>query len=154
MHRRQELGLPAGTRYFNAGVLLMNLRKWRDEEIADRVLSFIRLHRARIVFEDQDALNAVLSGEWLELSACWNAQHPFFHPRLKRELLLEEIKDPAVVHFSAGRKPWHWALEHPFKQDYRRYRQQTPWPMHRLEGTLGWFGRLRRGIRAGTSWLT
>jgi lipopolysaccharide biosynthesis glycosyltransferase len=120
-----NLGLPAGTKYFNSGVLLINLQFWRKNNIPDKVIAFVRNNSGRIPCWDQDALNAVLADQWIELPAHWNTQSAS---------LPKAGMDPAVMHFTDAVKPWHRYSTHPFKNEYRKYRIKTPWGQYRQEG--------------------
>src|SRR3546814_10949735 len=42
--RHDDLDLPAGADYFNAGVLLMNLKRWREADGTARLIRFIEAH--------------------------------------------------------------------------------------------------------------
>ena len=64
---RKALGLPEGTKYFNSGVLLINLWFWRQSNVAERAISFIRNNPTKVQYWDQDALNATLVRSWIEL---------------------------------------------------------------------------------------
>jgi lipopolysaccharide biosynthesis glycosyltransferase len=127
---RKALGLPAGTKYFNSGVLLINLQFWRLNDVAERAVSFAKNNPERVRYWDQDALNATLTGQWIELPPYWNAQMD-----RNRKFKLDIAMDPAIVHFVTDDKPWKWSNRHPFKDEYRKYRLETPWRRYRQEGT-------------------
>jgi lipopolysaccharide biosynthesis glycosyltransferase len=120
-HLREALGLPKGTPYFNSGVLLMNLRYCRQRAVVENAISFVKEYPQKIQFWDQDALNATLVDQWLELPKSWNWRDK---KRPSRKLEGE----PAIVHFVGHNKPWHWSNNHPFRHEYRKYRRKTPWP--------------------------
>jgi lipopolysaccharide biosynthesis glycosyltransferase len=122
------LGFPVGAKYFNSGVLLINLQFWRQNNVPERAIAFIRNNPQKVQYWDQDALNAILVNQWIELPGCWNAQSeadwmPTF---------MGTKPDPAIVHFSTG-KPWYWSNTHPFKHEYGKYRFKTPWWLYREE---------------------
>ncbi len=68
------LGMTAPYRYFNTGVVLIDVAKWLREDLGNRALDFIRQHPELCVLPDEDALNAVLDGRFAELSPIWNAR--------------------------------------------------------------------------------
>ena len=137
---REALGLPAGTKYFNSGVLLINLEYWRQNNVPERAMSFVRNNPDKAQYWDQDALNAVLVHQWVELPSCWNWQDWLHKP-------VAGMK-PAIVHFIAGDKPWHWSNNHPFKHEYHKYRLKTPWRQYQQEGRPGLPQRLNRSLRS------
>lgn len=55
----KRLHIPVEQGYFNAGVLLINLKKWREEHIYEKSIEFLRNNSESIVNHDQDVLNVV-----------------------------------------------------------------------------------------------
>lgn len=111
-----ELGLPTDSLYFNAGVMLMNVKKWREEKIADRVEEYLQTH-PRLPLMDQDALNAVLHNEWLQLDPKWN--YTTCHWNAFPDL------EPSILHFCGPRKPWNSRVR--FRDEYVKYLHSTKW---------------------------
>lgn len=104
--------LPKKYKYFNSGVMLMNLEKWRKNKTSQRILQFIRRHSSKIMWWDQDALNAVLYNKWFELGYTWNFQvYRMKHIRIQ----------PKIIHFNTDVKPWNG--EPYLKEEYDYYRQ-------------------------------
>src|SRR3546814_1977743 len=52
----------------------MNLKRWREADGTARLIRFIEAHHDHLWAHDQDALNAVFCGEFLELAPRWNFQ--------------------------------------------------------------------------------
>jgi lipopolysaccharide biosynthesis glycosyltransferase len=135
-----RLGIPRSAGYFNAGVLLLNLRRWRDEDISGQALRYIAERRDRLRWWDQDALNATVRGRWLRCPPTWNAQeavfraHQPFDLHASSEELREARANPRIVHFAGSSKPWHYGHEHPFTGEYYRYLADTPWKGYRPAG--------------------
>lgn len=135
--RPAALGLPSGARYFNSGVLLMDLAAWRREGIAGRIVDCARRRAAELLWPDQDALNVVLAGRRLALHPRWNCQNSFFYwPRRSREMLgaaaLDEaLAQPAILHFEGPgwAKPWHFFSDHPFRDVWRASLTASGWPL-------------------------
>jgi len=114
---------------FNAGVLLIDVNKWKSMGVAQRMLDYIVANGANLYYHDQDALNAVLRGHIGSLPLKWNftPRHVDAGPALcgvtPNEFASFRSK-PGIVHF-AGLKPW---LNHThYKSAYDRYRALTPW---------------------------
>jgi lipopolysaccharide biosynthesis glycosyltransferase len=89
-----------GKFYFNAGVLLIDLNRWRAEKVKEKSLDFFD-RNVLLLFTDQDALNHVLRDQVLFLEEDWN-----FIPSKNRPI----TKNTRVIHF-AGRKPWEAAYD-------------------------------------------
>lgn len=115
--RNSDLLMPKDSKYFNAGVLLINLLKWREEGITDKIIEFIKTNSSRIKYCDQDALNAILYDKWLQLDPTWNytTHHLEEFPRLKIE--------PGIIHYVGKNKPWQ--SDHPLKDEYYNYRKNA-----------------------------
>ena len=130
----QALGLPADALYFNAGVLLIDLRKWRERKIGERALRFAREHPDRLRWSDQCALNFILHDDWTVLDRIWNFQSMDVAHVVNGYLRFDSV-DPKrlanarLVHFNGSSKPWHYLNDHPLKGEYLHYRERTPWPL-------------------------
>jgi lipopolysaccharide biosynthesis glycosyltransferase len=99
--------------YFNSGVLLINMKKWRELELLEK---FIKVGTKEIYpYLDQDILNIVFRNNWTQLSREFNYLH----------LYGSDENDPSysdfprIIHF-AGDKPWH---ETPVTQFVSKYRK-------------------------------
>lgn len=148
--RLADLNIPPDSAYFNAGVLLINLREWRERKLSAQVLEFLRNNRERLHYHDQDGLNAVLHGQWHPLHPRWNAQSnmlgkPDAAPE-RISLLREGARNPAIVHYTGKSKPWHYDNVHPYRNEYYRYLALTEWksfkPRAGLEGVAKRWARL------------
>ena len=102
--------------YFNAGVLLIDLDRWREERVAERFVEDIRRRQSAgedplSHCSDQTPLNEVLRGCWRPLSPRWNFT-TYHTSRLADELAIPAetfagiASDPAIVHFLGSHKPW------------------------------------------------
>jgi lipopolysaccharide biosynthesis glycosyltransferase len=128
--RHAPLGLSPSHHYFNAGVLLIDLAAWRNEEVSQRAIAFLRQRPEDAVFLDQDALNVCLQDRVRYLSCVWN-----FMPLLKFTRFQDDFPaiesgrlKPAIVHFAGGRKPWLMAREsNPWVRRYWDIRDRSPW---------------------------
>ena len=68
----QNRGMSADEPFFNAGVLLIDYAKWREEKIGERALEFARANKEICVRWDQTALNILLYKKWKSLPKHWN----------------------------------------------------------------------------------
>jgi lipopolysaccharide biosynthesis glycosyltransferase len=153
----QTLGLTPPYRFFNAGVLLMDVATWNRQQITRRALEFLKANASLCQLPDEDALNAVLDGDLLELSPVWNSLPP-----RSRTLARHRDIDPVIVHYVGPRKPWRRFMKGKgLLQDraaYRLYRdflRDTPW--------AGWLKRqwtggdlfrsIRQTMKASLRWL-
>jgi lipopolysaccharide biosynthesis glycosyltransferase len=145
----QELGIPPDAKYFNSGVLLMNLVKWRADRVSSRVFDYLRSHRATIRMEDQEGLNAVLFDDWGELPFRWNWQVPWRMHRLGKRAMPwnpnEQTK--SIIHFTTSEKPWLPGCDVKEKEYFFEYLDRTDWAGWRVPLHSEMTGRLRRTIQ-------
>ncbi len=124
-------GIDPHADYVNAGVLLMDLERWRSEDIGQRALDWIRLNTR--AWGDNDAICATLNGDVALLHHRYNAtQH-----MMRRNSAVygfedaDEIdaarRDPAVVHFTGAVKPWHSNASMPFLEEWRAVANDLGW---------------------------
>lgn len=67
--------------YYNGGVILIDLKKWRKENIDEKMQQYFLKNfddkitkRLMLLYNEQDIYNVVLNGKILELPVCWNYQ--------------------------------------------------------------------------------
>lgn len=103
--------------YFNCGVMLIDLQKWRNLDVPNRTASFAQRYRKDLWLVDQDLINCVLDGRYKRLHPRWNlldfygsAYHAYWRYLLPHgytaEMLVEANANPAIVHYSGIEKPW------------------------------------------------
>jgi lipopolysaccharide biosynthesis glycosyltransferase len=127
-----RLGLPALARYFNSGVLLLNLRHWRTHNLTQAVLDALAQGSWLGDWPDQNLLNRLLWRQCLYLPPRWNAQNTLFDlPARALPFTAAEIREarrnPAILHFIGPYKPWHPLSRHPYRQSYFQHLSCTPW---------------------------
>ncbi|MDD1503984.1 glycosyltransferase family 8 protein [Lysinibacillus sp. CNPSo 3705] len=138
MYLYKGLGLSDSSDYFNAGVLLINLKEWRRREFNIEINNFIEKKQESIIYADQDALNGAINGNWKRIDERWNMTNNLldidleFQYQLSRTLK-EITENPYIVHFTGRSKPWHLFCWHPFKEEYKKYANLTPWSRNQLE---------------------
>ncbi|WP_407378035.1 glycosyltransferase family 8 protein [Megamonas funiformis] len=129
--------------YFNAGVLIINIKKWNDNKISDKVLSIINKYRNIIKYEDQDALNIVLSRKIKYISKKFNC------------LNLRDINNKEIIllHFASHPKPWNedWSLNFMYnnftKDLYKQLENKTPWMNSPLEKNSSYKNKIKWRVK-------
>jgi len=120
----QALGLNSIYDYFNAGVLLVNLKKWREDHLSERFIEYAIENMERLRYADQDILNAVCHKKWYKLDQKWNVisnifENPnFFDKHFSREIRENLISKPGVIHFTGDIKPWSLFSNHLYTEHY------------------------------------
>lgn len=124
-------GIPERYGYFNSGVLLVNLERWRKERVLDRLLEYVAVNSDKIIDADQDVLNACLYDRWLHLPHIWNAISPFFINYYPLDISPKELcrirKEVRIIHFNGASKPWSYMCRHPRRSEYWKYLAKTEW---------------------------
>ena len=85
--------------YFNAGILLINCRRWRNKLIAERFVDLLNRYKFRVV-QDEDYLNVLCKDniKWLPLG--WNKTS------YKNEAF--DDKDLKIIHWKINWRPWKY----------------------------------------------
>lgn len=84
--------------YFNSGVFVANLDKWRSTNVLDRLMEASATLKDWTGAPDQDVFNVVFRNDWTPLSANFN-----YLINIYVNLVMP---NPIIVHFAGGRKPW------------------------------------------------
>lgn len=140
-----ELGIRSAAPYFNAGVLVMDLARWRSRDVTGRATSFLDRYGEQTSLADQDALNVAAIDDWTELDRRWNyvayiTQYFLQQPEA-------EPDDPAIVHFAGPNKPWTAGVQPLYAEEWHQLVAQTPWAGFVTPApSTGPRTRVRRGV--------
>lgn len=112
-----ELHIPSMDQYVNAGVLLMNLKKMRDDNLEN---TFENLLTKNFSSQDQDIINAACYGKIRLLPFQFNAmtKYPlysdvaydntrYFQQYIKKNDWDNGRKNPTIIHYADKKKPWN-----------------------------------------------
>ncbi len=118
-------------KYFNSGMLLMNLDVMRQDNFTGIIQRWLRASK-ELLFPDQDALNALFLRNTVILPLRYNAQFPLLAALKAGSFALdtteyEELSQPVIVHFCTQQKPWLYLSEPPYKKEFNYYLSLTPW---------------------------
>ena len=83
--------------YINSGVLLMNLKKMRDDDLEGHFLSLLNKYHFDSIAPDQDYLNAMCNGKIYYLEEKWDTM-----PNDAKPMLTET----SLIHYNLFSKPW------------------------------------------------
>jgi lipopolysaccharide biosynthesis glycosyltransferase len=119
--------LAAEPRYFNAGVLLIDIARWREEGVSEKALEYLR-ENPETHLSDQDALNVVCRGRWHELDSKWNCQ-----PARPEQTQSAPEACPAILHFVGPFKPWDARSRSIYACLYDSFRKRTRFARTRFE---------------------
>jgi len=98
--------------YFNAGLMLIDVKAWKDQGVKDKALAYLVSSGNAVNMFDQEALNVALGGEWQRLSYRWNliasvAGRSFLDSaRLDTADYVDSLRSPGIIHYAGRLKPW------------------------------------------------
>lgn len=140
---RGNIGLGKNDLMFNSGVMLIDMKKWREEYIGHQLRAFIRAHKGIVQQGDQGVLNAVLSKKVCIFSPRYNfltnySAFPYDDMLLYRkpvniyseEEIAEAKISPCIIHYTSSfmvARPWENGAEHPYKALWMDYKSKSPW---------------------------
>lgn len=109
------VGVTDHKRYFNAGILLMNLDELRKFKFQDKFLYLLSKVKFSVA-QDQDYLNRLCKGRVKLIENTWDRM-PIGEDTVKRE-------DLHLIHYNLAFKPWHFE-DILYKEYFWKYAQQT-----------------------------
>lgn len=146
IRRFNRLNYPQEYGYFNAGLLLINLQYWRENNITNKLINYLLTYPERCINHDQDAINAICYKKILPIHPQYNVQHQFFYvfawsdrknfplsmtetdfiSSSKWKEIQEAVMQPRIIHFT-WKKPWLNDQFCPFTTVWNYFFQQSPW---------------------------
>ena len=139
---KYEIGLEADEGYYNSGVILYDLDKWKNKNFTEKIIDHVINVRAQYPSPDQDLINVVVRDEITPI--------PFennFQPHLRDYGYISFMKafnlspfysgsevskanaNPTIMHAFRyiGEFPWHKGNVHPFNREFDKYLKLSPW---------------------------
>lgn len=138
---KTAIGLQPHDIYLNAGMLLINLSRWRAQSMEQKFTEFINLNNGKVRYHDQGTINAVCKSKMV-IHPSFNAMTPFFvlsykhlchYHSLKKYYSKVEItearKNPIFIHFTPHLvdRPWSKGNYHPLRKEYIKFMDDGPW---------------------------
>lgn len=140
---KKNIGLSEDDLYLQAGILLVNLKYWRENNLQQEFMDFIKKYHGKTPYVDQGVINGVLVRKMQLFDIRYNAYTVLFdfsYSQLLKyrkpkhfysEQQVEKAKKlPAIVHFSASflsLRPWIKGSNHPYTGEWLRFKAMTPW---------------------------
>ncbi|WP_312951407.1 glycosyltransferase [Superficieibacter sp.] len=119
--------------YFNAGMLYINLKAWRQNNILQKIVATYSNEELapKLMFPDQDALNLLVRGKVQFINSRFNTFYNFDdEPKLRKAGRYKEIikEDTVFIHFVGVTKPWFsWAKDYPAVKYFTDIYKISPW---------------------------
>ena len=127
-----RLGYEEEKGYFNAGVMFINLDYWREHNIQESCLEYLKIHHDILFFYDQDVLNYVLRDTKkfvnLEYNFLSNLISKGVYNSLDTATKNEIIScHPRVIHFISP-KPWSiFSYKYTYVSIWDKYCKMSQW---------------------------
>lgn len=91
------VGVADYNKYFNAGVIVMNLKELREYKFQEKFLYLLEKIRFEVA-QDQDYLNRLCKGRVKLIDSSWNTM----------PIMGIQDKQPKIIHYNLGAKPWYF----------------------------------------------
>ncbi len=118
----KNLNLKSG-RYFNSGMLLLNLKEIDKQHFLTDAAAYFQKHRSKIISHDQDILNGL-----------WDGKVKFLEQKYNVPSFVKTEPKPLIIHYTGFmKKPWLSFSRHPQKKKWLKYLQMTAFKKNALE---------------------
>lgn len=128
---KNVIGLSDDNIYINAGMLLINIKRWREENLEDKFIDFLNDYYGKNIHHDQGIINGVLKNQILVIVPRFNLLGPFHgkdyafvlkwfgvsYNYYSRDIIENAQNHPVFLHFSGG------SIERPWFNDKHFYRE-------------------------------
>lgn len=140
---RKNIDLKPDDIMFNSGVMLIDLQRWREQQVEDKLLKFIADKNGRVQQGDQGALNHVLSHDTYCFEPRFNSVTIFYDftykemliyrkpPKFYTEVEVQEaVENPSIIHFTTSflsKRAWMKGCKHQYVGEWLKYKKMSPW---------------------------
>lgn len=142
MHKK-AIGLKKQNPYFNAGVFVVDINKWRKRNYDEKASTFIKDMNGKLEYADESVLNGILAKQMKILPMKYNItslsiyfdidevikyRKPSFHYSEKERI--ESLKDARIIHFTSTYRdvrPWIQGSKHPYAKEWMAIKEQSLW---------------------------
>lgn len=137
-------GFKRAEKYYNSGVMLINLSYWRKKEIQALFIDEVKRREGKSIGDaDQSFINSILIKRIMTLPAKYNVMSFYYseyYVFLKKSGLSAEetypkneikeaVKNPVIIHFAGNNenRPWYVNCNHSRKDDWMNYLSMSEW---------------------------
>lgn len=142
---KKLIGLAPQDPYYNSGVILIDLEKWKKYDIENKCSSFLNQYKDYLEYPDEAVLNGVLKGNIMTFPPEYNLttlKCTFSFDELRRyrksRIMYSRaeyayaLSNPAIIHYTANfliRRPWFEGEgeKHYFEKSFREAYMETAW---------------------------
>lgn len=130
--------------YFNAGFLLINVKRAKELRIFEQCLDFLQRY-PNPPYADQDTLNAILGQKYhndiIHLEPSYNVfcdvcySDSYISPIYSKKQIKKAFKSPVIYHYAGGNKPWINNNVKHFYSVWHHYCKLSPFSKHAFNST-------------------
>lgn len=122
----KRLPLPKDYQYLNTGIMLINTKKWREDNVENEFKKLAKEYAEEIDFPEQDLLNMALWKSVKYLPLNYNAMP--LQDYADAEQMNEAFSNPQVIHWAGRCKPWKCDFK--YAEYFWKYARYTPYYMY------------------------
>ena len=144
--QKNKIGLNKDSLVINDGIVLMNLKLWREYKLEEKCIDFIKSCGGNPPVLSEGTINAVCQNFLYRLGIRYNLTSLSRDYSIREiELITEtvyysqaEVSDainhPCIIHYVASfhERPWCKGSTHPFRNEYLKYKQISKWAQEPL----------------------
>lgn len=140
---KKAIGLSKEDNYFNAGVFVIDVDKWRNLHLDINAKNFVKSVNGQMEYADESVLNAIIAKDLIKLSPKYNLTSLsvyFSEKEVKKyrksyinyteDERKQALSDARIIHFTSTYldvRPWVEGCNHPYANEWILYKSQTPW---------------------------
>ena len=135
--------------YYNNGTMVIDLDRYRQQHICERIVNWYEKYGDSAICKDQDSQNAVFGDKIIPIPPKWNYNDGWllrivrltpFTKTIRAQpktAVLEAINHPCIIHYIARKKPWTYT-HRPARRIYHSYMKELGVYNPALSGTTIW----------------
>jgi len=105
--------------YINAGMLLCNLSKMREDKLADKLLENTIKYFDKIKYQDQDIINITCKGKIKEVDCIYNFTS--YNTKIDKR----KIKQAVIIHYTGKLKAWDKESKNKLNYIWKNYEKKV-----------------------------
>lgn len=138
---KARMGIRAGDPYLCDGVVLLHLKKWREQQVGEQCRAYIREQNGQPLMLSEQTLNYVCQGKLGILEPKYNLMSSMIAysagqicclfgadaaSYYSEQQLEEARKHPVLIHYlnELYNRPWLEPCDHPYREIYRQERRE------------------------------
>ena len=142
---KRYLNIASDQPYYNSGVMLMDVKAWREKHLTERFLDELEHPHGPVVLGDQDVYPRAFPEEIALLHPKWNFISHFFlfsyegvcrvvggkgNVLFSKADYVDAQRDARIYHFLGNTlgRPWYTSSKHPMREAYREAAAEAGFP--------------------------